>query len=129
MIERHESIFCLKIPHSAPLKHDRLLFQTILGDFQKEQEKFVQEKNAKKTGTTPHRKRVFVRFCIFTDVCVCVDAAVPPWVGYSEEETIQQQILALSAVSFRSMFKSFGHLIILDNGSFCLRSGQEELPA
>ncbi|XP_060793641.1 synapse-associated protein 1 isoform X2 [Neoarius graeffei] len=48
--------------------------QTILGDFQKEQEKFVQEKNAKKT-----------------------DVAVPPWVGYSEEETIQQQILALSA--------------------------------
>uniref|UniRef100_A0A673G5K3 Synapse-associated protein 1-like n=1 Tax=Sinocyclocheilus rhinocerous TaxID=307959 RepID=A0A673G5K3_9TELE len=47
---------------------------TILGDFQKEQEKFVQEKNAKKT-----------------------DAAVPPWVGYNEEETIQQQILALSA--------------------------------
>ncbi|XP_073794296.1 synapse-associated protein 1 isoform X1 [Danio rerio] len=50
------------------------LFQTILGDFQKEQEKFVLEKNAKKT-----------------------DVAVPPWVGYNEEETIQQQILALSA--------------------------------
>lgn len=34
-------------------------------------------------------------------VCSCSlpDAAVPPWVGYSEEETIQQQILALSAVS------------------------------
>ncbi|XP_035538104.1 synapse-associated protein 1-like [Morone saxatilis] len=29
--------------------------------------------------------------------CVCVEAAVPPWVGYNEEETIQQQILALSA--------------------------------
>lgn len=29
-----------------------------------------------------------------------LDAAVPPWVGYNEEETIQQQILALSAVSF-----------------------------
>ncbi|KAF5897268.1 synapse-associated protein 1, partial [Clarias magur] len=53
---------------------DGILDKTILGDFQKEQEKFVQEKNAKKT-----------------------DAAVPPWVGYSEEETIQQQILALSA--------------------------------
>lgn len=26
------------------------------------------------------------------------DTAVPPWVGYNEEETIQQQILALSAV-------------------------------
>ncbi|KAM9444819.1 synapse-associated protein 1 [Clarias gariepinus] len=53
---------------------DGIFDKTILGDFQKEQEKFVQEKNAKKT-----------------------DAAVPPWVGYSEEETIQQQILALSA--------------------------------
>ncbi|XP_060750459.1 synapse-associated protein 1 isoform X2 [Tachysurus vachellii] len=53
---------------------DSIIDKTILGDFQKEQEKFVQEKNAKKT-----------------------DAAVPPWVGYSEEETIQQQILALSA--------------------------------
>lgn len=28
---------------------------------------------------------------------MCPEAAVPPWVGYSEEETIQQQILALSA--------------------------------
>ncbi|XP_029905421.1 synapse-associated protein 1 [Myripristis murdjan] len=55
-------------------KIDGIIDKTILGDFQKEQEKFVQEKNAKKT-----------------------DAAVPPWVGYNEEETIQQQILALSA--------------------------------
>uniref|UniRef100_A0A673GBW3 Synapse-associated protein 1 n=1 Tax=Sinocyclocheilus rhinocerous TaxID=307959 RepID=A0A673GBW3_9TELE len=53
---------------------DGIIDKTILGDFQKEQEKFVQEKNARKT-----------------------DAAVPPWVGYNEEETIQQQILALSA--------------------------------
>ncbi|KAL7864154.1 hypothetical protein AOLI_G00155740 [Acnodon oligacanthus] len=53
---------------------DGIIDKTILGDFQKEQEKFVQEKNAKKS-----------------------DTAVPPWVGYSEEETIQQQILALSA--------------------------------
>lgn len=55
-------------------KIDGIIDKTILGDFQKEQEKFVQEKNAKKS-----------------------DTAVPPWVGYSEEETIQQQILALSA--------------------------------
>ncbi|KAI1899829.1 hypothetical protein AGOR_G00065790 [Albula goreensis] len=53
---------------------DGIIDKTIIGDFQKEQEKFLQEKHAKKT-----------------------DAAVPPWVGYSEEETIQQQILALSA--------------------------------
>ncbi|XP_051869885.1 synapse-associated protein 1-like [Pristis pectinata] len=53
---------------------DGVIDKTIIGDFQKEQDKFVQEKLVKKT-----------------------DAAVPPWVGYSEEETIQQQILALSA--------------------------------
>ncbi|XP_040892337.1 synapse-associated protein 1-like isoform X2 [Toxotes jaculatrix] len=54
-------------------KIDGIIDKTFLGDFQKEQEKFVQEKKAKKS------------------------AAVPPWVGYNEEETIQQQILALSA--------------------------------
>uniref|UniRef100_A0A3B3Z6X1 Synapse-associated protein 1 n=1 Tax=Periophthalmus magnuspinnatus TaxID=409849 RepID=A0A3B3Z6X1_9GOBI len=46
---------------------------TILGDFQKEQEKFVQEKRAKQ----------------------CT-AAVPPWVGYNDEDSVQQQILSLS---------------------------------
>ncbi|XP_029284438.1 synapse-associated protein 1 [Cottoperca gobio] len=55
-------------------KIDGIIDKTFLGDFQKEQEKFVQEKKARKS-----------------------DAAVPPWVGYNEEETIQQQILALSA--------------------------------
>ncbi|XP_029945399.1 synapse-associated protein 1-like isoform X2 [Salarias fasciatus] len=53
---------------------DGIIDKTFLGDFQKEQDKFVQEKKAKKS-----------------------EAAVPPWVGYNEEETIQQQILALSA--------------------------------
>lgn len=51
-----------------------IIDKTILGDFQKEQEKFVQEKKSKQFG-----------------------AAVPPWVGYNEEDTIQHQILALSA--------------------------------
>ncbi|XP_063312859.1 synapse-associated protein 1 [Pelobates fuscus] len=55
-------------------KIDGIIDKSIIGDFQKEQNKFVNEKNLKKT-----------------------EAAVPPWVGYSEEETIQQQILALSA--------------------------------
>ncbi|XP_029353732.1 synapse-associated protein 1-like [Echeneis naucrates] len=55
-------------------KIDGIIDKTFLGDFQKEQKKFVQEKKAKK-----------------------FEAAVPPWVGYNEEETIQQQILALSA--------------------------------
>lgn len=85
-----------------------------MGDFQKEQEKFVQEKNAKKTGMMLHKKYLFVHFCIFHQ-SLSADAAVPPWVGYNEEETIQQQILALSAVSFRSTSKSLDHLIILDN--------------
>ncbi|KAF1386182.1 hypothetical protein PFLUV_G00115500 [Perca fluviatilis] len=55
-------------------KINGIIDKTILGDFQKEQERFVQEKKAKTSG-----------------------AAVPPWVGYNEEDTIQQQILALSA--------------------------------
>uniref|UniRef100_A0A8C5Q935 Synapse-associated protein 1 n=1 Tax=Leptobrachium leishanense TaxID=445787 RepID=A0A8C5Q935_9ANUR len=55
-------------------KIDGIIDKTIIGDFQKEQDKFVNEKNLKKT-----------------------EVAVPPWIGYNEEETIQQQILALSA--------------------------------
>nr|XP_019936480.1 PREDICTED: synapse-associated protein 1 [Paralichthys olivaceus]XP_019936481.1 PREDICTED: synapse-associated protein 1 [Paralichthys olivaceus]XP_019936482.1 PREDICTED: synapse-associated protein 1 [Paralichthys olivaceus]XP_019936483.1 PREDICTED: synapse-associated protein 1 [Paralichthys olivaceus] len=55
-------------------KINGIIDKTLLGDFQKEQEKFVQEKKAKQSGV-----------------------AVPPWVGYSEEDTVQQQILALSA--------------------------------
>ncbi|XP_056134712.1 synapse-associated protein 1-like [Lampris incognitus] len=53
---------------------DGIIDKTFLGDFQKEQQKFVQEKKSKRS-----------------------DTAVLPWVGYNEEETIQQQILALSA--------------------------------
>lgn len=41
----------------------------------------------------------WLNVCVHTCSDVCVEAAVPPWVGYNEEETIQQQILALSAVS------------------------------
>uniref|UniRef100_A0A8D0HFZ7 Synapse-associated protein 1 n=1 Tax=Sphenodon punctatus TaxID=8508 RepID=A0A8D0HFZ7_SPHPU len=55
-------------------KIDNIIDKTIIGDFQKEQEKFVQEQHTKKS-----------------------EAAVPPWVDSNEEETIQQQILALSA--------------------------------
>lgn len=46
---------------------------SILGDFNKEQEAFVKEKNFQHT-----------------------EAAVPPWVGYGDEEVLKQQILALS---------------------------------
>ncbi|XP_006892463.1 PREDICTED: synapse-associated protein 1 [Elephantulus edwardii] len=55
-------------------KIDGIIDKTIIGDFQKEQEKFVQEQHTKKS-----------------------EAAVPPWVDSNDEETIQQQILALSA--------------------------------
>uniref|UniRef100_A0AAV2LRB5 BSD domain-containing protein n=1 Tax=Knipowitschia caucasica TaxID=637954 RepID=A0AAV2LRB5_KNICA len=59
------------------VEEGKIIDKTFLGDFQKEQEKFVSEKKAKRS-----------------------EAAVPPWVGYNEEETIQQQILALSAFHF-----------------------------
>ncbi|NWU65886.1 SYAP1 protein, partial [Pterocles burchelli] len=55
-------------------KIDSIIDKTIIGDFQKEQKKFVKEQQTKKS-----------------------EAAVPPWVDSNEEETIQQQILALSA--------------------------------
>ena len=50
----------------------------MLGDFNREQEKFVTEKKENKKHE---------------------DAAVAPWVGYNEEETMKNQILALSLVS------------------------------
>uniref|UniRef100_A0A8C8Z9K6 Synapse-associated protein 1 n=1 Tax=Prolemur simus TaxID=1328070 RepID=A0A8C8Z9K6_PROSS len=55
-------------------KIDNIIDKTIIGDFQKEQKKFVEEQHTKKS-----------------------EAAVPPWVDSNDEETIQQQILALSA--------------------------------
>ena len=50
----------------------------MLGEFGKEQDKFVSEKKQKQK---------------------LADAAVPPWVGYNEEETMKKQILALSMVT------------------------------
>ncbi|XP_023370134.1 synapse-associated protein 1 isoform X1 [Otolemur garnettii] len=55
-------------------KIDDIFDKTIIGDFHKEQKKFVEEQHTKKS-----------------------EAAVPPWVDSNDEETIQQQILALSA--------------------------------
>ncbi|XP_004866182.1 synapse-associated protein 1 isoform X2 [Heterocephalus glaber] len=55
-------------------KIDDIIDKTIIGDFQKEQKKFVEEQHTKKS-----------------------EAAMPPWVDSHDEETIQQQILALSA--------------------------------
>jgi hypothetical protein len=50
--------------------------KTIIGQFNKEQEKFVTEQREKKSKS---------------------EAAVPPWVGYNEEEAMKTQILALSS--------------------------------
>ncbi|XP_028675660.1 synapse-associated protein 1-like isoform X1 [Erpetoichthys calabaricus] len=54
---------------------DGILDKTILGDFKKEQDKFVKEKYQKQTTA---------------------DVAVPPWIGLNEDESIKQEILALS---------------------------------
>ncbi len=51
-----------------------LHMQTLVTDFQEEQKKFEREKQRVK------------------------DTAVPPWVGYNEEEKMKAQILELSAV-------------------------------
>ena len=59
--------------------------QTILGEFSREQEKFVAEKKENKKQE---------------------EAAVAPWVGYNEEDAMKKQILALSSVSpFSLRFK------------------------
>ena len=47
--------------------------KTIIGDFNRENEKFRQEKEARR-----------------------IDDGVPPWVGYHEESSMKRQILALS---------------------------------
>ncbi|XP_035664440.1 synapse-associated protein 1-like isoform X2 [Branchiostoma floridae] len=51
---------------------------SILGDFQREQDKFLQEKQQIRTELSRR------------------EAAVPPWVGYNEEAAMKSQILALS---------------------------------
>jgi len=50
------------------------LDKTIIGDFNRENEKFLQEKEARRIGD-----------------------GVPPWIGYHEESTMKRQILALSS--------------------------------
>jgi hypothetical protein len=54
-----------------------LSFKSIIGDFNKEHEKFVTEKKLQQ-----QREEI----------------ASPPWVGYVEEEKLKKQILALSTV-------------------------------
>ncbi|KAH0624713.1 hypothetical protein JD844_032443 [Phrynosoma platyrhinos] len=79
-------------------KIENIIDKTIIGDFQKEQKKFVQQQHTKKSGQghewfgyillAQHYKRPPFSLA---------EAAVPPWVDSNEEEIIQQQILALSA--------------------------------
>ncbi|XP_043573206.1 synapse-associated protein 1-like isoform X2 [Chiloscyllium plagiosum] len=52
---------------------DSLLDKTIIGNFRKEQEKFVKEKKSKMTAS-----------------------ALPPWAGCNDEETVRHQVLSLS---------------------------------
>lgn len=79
-----------------------------MGDFQKEQQRFLQEKKAKQTGMVYVYfllKVIMVQPSSPNSVLGLLGAAVPPWVGYNEEDTVQQQILALSAV--RIISKTF----------------------
>jgi len=66
--------------------------QTIIGDFSREQEKFVTEHYEKKKQS---------------------EAAVPPWVGYNEEETMKTQILALSKVLSNAICSLYIYLYLM----------------
>lgn len=57
---------------------DAIQKKTIIGDFAKENDKFINDKKEKQRRE---------------------DAAVAPWVGYNEEEKLKEQILALSSDS------------------------------
>ncbi|XP_055512594.1 synapse-associated protein 1-like isoform X2 [Leucoraja erinacea] len=54
-------------------KIGNLLDMTIIGNFNKEQEKFMSEQKSKKS-----------------------ESALPPWAGYNNEESVKQQVLSLS---------------------------------
>lgn len=79
--------------------HNLLLLQpSFMTQFHEEQEKFSREKR---------RLR---------------DAAVPPWVGYNEEEQMKAQILELSAVRFRYLIPLVHlnfHLSYRTAGMYC----------
>ena len=66
--------------------------QGILGDFKKEQDQWISENREKAKHS---------------------EAAVPPWVGYNEEETMKKQILDLSVVSwYMSPSKLFSTMLV-----------------
>eukprot|EP00795_Rhopilema_esculentum_P017179 gene17179-8717_t len=63
-----------KTAHRLKESVDVKIDQTIIGDFQRENEKFIKEKHSKR-----------------------IEDPVPPWVGYNEEKEMKTQILALSS--------------------------------
>jgi hypothetical protein len=64
-----------QVAKTAKQIKDSVEEKTIIGDFTREQDKFLAENRDKKKQS---------------------EAAVPPWVGYNEEEIMKSQILALS---------------------------------
>eukprot|EP00112_Aurelia_sp_Birch-Aquarium-sp1_P014854 Seg3236.1 transcript_id=Seg3236.1/GoldUCD/mRNA.D3Y31 product="Synapse-associated protein 1" protein_id=Seg3236.1/GoldUCD/D3Y31 len=62
-----------KTAHKLKESVDEKLDKTIIGEFQRENDKFVKERHSKRT-----------------------DDPVPPWVGYNEEEEMKTQIMSLS---------------------------------
>ena len=71
------------------------VLQSLLTEFNKEQEAFIKSKN--KAGE-----------------------ALPPWVGYPEEDALKEEILSLSTVSL-SMFKGWKLLFELKFIESCLK--------
>lgn len=64
--------------------------QSILGEFNKEQEAFIKDQSGKSS-----------------------DAGSLPWIGHQNEEKIKEEILSLSAVRFNSRAKYFIFSIFL----------------
>jgi hypothetical protein len=72
--------------------------QSLLGEFNKEQEAFIKEKQGKTS-----------------------EAAVPPWVGCSNEESLKEEFLTLSTVSgLQLLHKCWHQCITLTVDSFII---------
>jgi hypothetical protein len=75
--------FSKQIQEKATQLKDVIETKTIIGEFTKENERFVNERKVQQRRE---------------------DAALPPWVGYIEEEKMKKQILMLSKVDFSLFF-------------------------
>ena len=67
--------------------------QSFVNEFQEEQKKFERERKRQQGK----QRVLIVSMIAYTEGSP--DAAVPPWVGYNEEEQMKAQIMELSAVS------------------------------